>query len=218
MLANRLNVLLAERQLSIKQVVDDTGISRSSISNIVNNPNANISTETIDTLCNYLEIEPNDFFVYSPYSIKFGEDKERKSILVSVTHKRKGRLFSLEIYIKDDDSDDEYEATLEKFDLYISVAEETMYDNELISIYDSLAVIFKTQLTNDILRKIENSFSAKELNIWSMSSDVGYRNEMNLLDYLKALNKLEYSASIKLPWIDLEKKLTLSKKNELIFK
>lgn len=70
LLANRLSVLLAERQLSIKQVVEDTGLSRNAVSNIVNKPNANIATETIDILCRYLQVTPNDFFLYWPYATR----------------------------------------------------------------------------------------------------------------------------------------------------
>uniref|UniRef100_UPI0038795342 helix-turn-helix domain-containing protein n=1 Tax=Lactiplantibacillus plantarum TaxID=1590 RepID=UPI0038795342 len=38
---------------------------------IINNPDANIATNTIDRLCNYLEIDPSNFFEYSPYLITF---------------------------------------------------------------------------------------------------------------------------------------------------
>ncbi len=66
MLANRLGVLIAERQLSIKQISEDTGISRNTISNITNNIKANISTEIIDKLCNYLAVTPSEFFCIYP--------------------------------------------------------------------------------------------------------------------------------------------------------
>lgn len=70
MLANRLSVLLAERQISIKEVVAETGLSRSAISNIVNNPDANVATATIDLLCLYLGVTPAEFFTYWPYSVR----------------------------------------------------------------------------------------------------------------------------------------------------
>jgi putative transcriptional regulator len=64
MLENRLRILLAERRLKVKQVVEDTGISRSAISNISNNPKANIATKNIDTLCQYFDVTPAEFFEY----------------------------------------------------------------------------------------------------------------------------------------------------------
>ena len=99
MLANRLSVLLAERQLTIKKVVNDLGISRSSISNIVNNPQANIATDTIDKICNYLEVTPNDFFAYSPYNISVKKhleirDHSATDIQATITHNRKNYVYS----------------------------------------------------------------------------------------------------------------------------
>ncbi len=71
MLANRLKILLAERDLTIKNVIEAVHLSRPSVSNMVNNPFANISTENIDKLCNYLGITPKDFFDYSGWIINF---------------------------------------------------------------------------------------------------------------------------------------------------
>ena len=62
MLANRLKILLAERDLSIKDVVNATGLTRPSISNMVNNPFATIAIDNVDKLCNYLEVSPKEFF------------------------------------------------------------------------------------------------------------------------------------------------------------
>lgn len=79
MLANRLKILLAERDLSIKDVTDEIKLSRNSLSNMINNPFANISTENIDTLCNYLNVSPSDFFDFSPWKLKFGfSNRSRK--------------------------------------------------------------------------------------------------------------------------------------------
>ncbi len=55
-LQNRLKVLLAERDLSIKDIVNATGLTRPSVSNMVNNRHANISLKNIEKLCNYLDI------------------------------------------------------------------------------------------------------------------------------------------------------------------
>lgn len=62
MLENRLNILLAERRLKIKDVVTGTGLKRNTISNIVNNPKANISTNSLDLLMQFLKIEPGEFW------------------------------------------------------------------------------------------------------------------------------------------------------------
>lgn len=66
MLKNRLKILLAERYLSIKDLMNATGLSRNSLSNMVNNPMANIATKNVDKLCNYLKVGPNEFWEYKP--------------------------------------------------------------------------------------------------------------------------------------------------------
>ncbi|WP_203269487.1 helix-turn-helix domain-containing protein [Streptococcus uberis] len=72
MIKNRLAILLAERQLKITKVAKDTGISRNTITSTVQNDGTMIKLDTIETLCNYLNIEPKDFFEYSPFNFKFG--------------------------------------------------------------------------------------------------------------------------------------------------
>lgn len=64
MIENRLKVILAEKRLKIKNVVENTGLSRNTVSNIVNKPHCNISNETLDRLCCYLEITPGDLLLY----------------------------------------------------------------------------------------------------------------------------------------------------------
>lgn len=72
LLANRLKILLAERDLTIKDLMKATGLSRNSLSNMVNNPFANIATDNVDKLCNYLEIAPRDFYDYFPWHFSIG--------------------------------------------------------------------------------------------------------------------------------------------------
>lgn len=78
MLANRLKILLAERDLSIKDVIEGTGISRNVLSNMINNPYANVSTNNINKLCNFLEVIPNDFYDYFPWNFKLGHSLKEK--------------------------------------------------------------------------------------------------------------------------------------------
>lgn len=66
MLRNRLRILLAERDLKIKDLMNATGLSRNSLSNMVNNRSANVSTKNLDKLCNYLEVTPTEFWEFKP--------------------------------------------------------------------------------------------------------------------------------------------------------
>lgn len=83
LLSNRLKVLLAERNLKIKDVVKNTSLSRNTISNLVNNPTSNVSTKTLDELCYYLKINPQDFFTYIPCLIEFKEENDEYYLHIS---------------------------------------------------------------------------------------------------------------------------------------
>ena len=71
MIKNRLAVLLAERKLRITKVAIDTGISRNSLTSISQNDSEMIRLDTINTLCKYLGITPNEFFEYIPVDTSF---------------------------------------------------------------------------------------------------------------------------------------------------
>lgn len=70
MLRNNLAKLMIDRGISATQLFNDTGIARSTISKISNNHTDKISLQTIDTICNYLEVAPDEFFDFWPYDVK----------------------------------------------------------------------------------------------------------------------------------------------------
>ncbi|MHA3065767.1 helix-turn-helix domain-containing protein [Lacticaseibacillus saniviri] len=63
---NNLAVLLAVRGIKISQAAKDTGISRNTLFGIASNKNKMIQLETVNALCQYLEIAPGEFFIYTP--------------------------------------------------------------------------------------------------------------------------------------------------------
>lgn len=70
MLRNNLAKLMIDRGISATQLFTDTGIARSTISKISNNNTDKISLQTIDKICNYLEVSPTEFFDFWPYDVK----------------------------------------------------------------------------------------------------------------------------------------------------
>lgn len=62
MLRNRLPELMAKRGLTIKDLIETTGLTRSSFSNMVNNPHANISLKSLSKLCRVLNVGPGEFY------------------------------------------------------------------------------------------------------------------------------------------------------------
>lgn len=58
----KLRELLAERNLKVTQVQQDTGLSRPTLNAIKYGRSKGIQLETIDVLCNYFKITPGELF------------------------------------------------------------------------------------------------------------------------------------------------------------
>ena len=71
MITTNLKILLAERNLTISKVCDDTGISRTTLTALCSNKSKGVQFDTLDTLCNYLNVLPEDILTFSPYRISF---------------------------------------------------------------------------------------------------------------------------------------------------
>jgi DNA-binding Xre family transcriptional regulator len=69
MIRCNLSLLLAERNLKITKVTNDTGISRTTLTSLASNHAQGIQFGTINTLCNYLFVTPDQFFSYVPFDI-----------------------------------------------------------------------------------------------------------------------------------------------------
>nr|WP_246407263.1 helix-turn-helix transcriptional regulator [Geomicrobium halophilum] len=72
-----LNVLMAERGLNIQRIKENTTLSRTTISYLVNNYGGGIHYETLKQLCHLLRCQPGDIFTYYDFDVSF-EVMERK--------------------------------------------------------------------------------------------------------------------------------------------
>lgn len=68
-----LSVLLAERQLRISKVSADTGISRTTLTSLAFNYWQGVRSDTMNTLCKYLDVSVSDLFQFLPIDIKFSD-------------------------------------------------------------------------------------------------------------------------------------------------
>lgn len=66
MIVNRLPLLLAEKRLKVADAVRDTGISKTTLHKIYNDQSTRIDFDTIDKLCEYLDVKVGDIFEYVP--------------------------------------------------------------------------------------------------------------------------------------------------------
>ena len=73
MIVNHLPTLLAERRLKVADAVRATGVSKTTLHKIYNDQSSRIDFDTIDKLCEYLEVEVGDIFEY------VREDKEKNT-------------------------------------------------------------------------------------------------------------------------------------------
>ncbi|WP_438012849.1 helix-turn-helix domain-containing protein [Psychrobacter raelei] len=75
MIVNHLPTLLAERRLKVADAVRATGISKTTLHKIYNDQSSRIDFDTIDKLCEFLEVEVGDIFEYVPDAEDQGLEK-----------------------------------------------------------------------------------------------------------------------------------------------
>ncbi|MES4789940.1 helix-turn-helix domain-containing protein [Levilactobacillus brevis] len=105
MIRNRLAELLAERNLKISRVAAQLpNLSRNTITSTASNNGKMVQLETIDTLCQYLQIEPSDFFEYLPFNINFDITITKNTAMFSDATRSvvylKKRDIEFDLYIK----------------------------------------------------------------------------------------------------------------------
>ena len=111
-----LSVLLAERNIKITKVSKDTGISRTTLTYLANNYSKGIQYDTLNTLCNYLHVKPEDLISYVPVDIyisyvhRTGKNNEQLEIEVEITYQGITRTCGLcgNAFLSFPDSDDPY--------------------------------------------------------------------------------------------------------------
>lgn len=69
MIKNNLAVILAERGLKMIDVINGTGINKNTISSLVNNKATGIQYETLDKICDFLDITPGELLIRYKFSI-----------------------------------------------------------------------------------------------------------------------------------------------------
>ena len=64
MIDNKFSMILGAKRLKITDVAKNTGISRTTLTNLYYDRNAAISLDTLDRLCSYLQCGIGDLFEY----------------------------------------------------------------------------------------------------------------------------------------------------------
>lgn len=66
MISNKFSIILGERLLKISKISEETGISRTTLTNLYYRKSKYITFETLDKLCNYLACSIEDIIEYQP--------------------------------------------------------------------------------------------------------------------------------------------------------
>lgn len=157
-----LAILLAERNLKITKVSNDTGISRTTLTSLASNRSQGIQFDTINTLCNYLKVSPSQLISYVATDIeiiKVNINDELLTIDLKITENSRkyncsliGTCYS---YFTDD--------KLRDLDISIELYDEELNDNDedlkkenslIIEAFTSLTVPFRNDIQEEILRHI----------------------------------------------------------------
>ena len=91
MLIPNLSVLLAERRLTLSKVSEDTRISRTTLTALTAGHAKGVQFDTLNTLCQYLNVAPGDLFLYRPFDLTAASTGLPGHSAVTFTLRRAGR-------------------------------------------------------------------------------------------------------------------------------
>lgn len=168
MIRCNLSILLAERNLKISKVATLTGISRTTLTSLTNNYSQGIQFDTINTLCNFLNVGPEQIISYIPVDINLenvtlDDDMLQIDLLISknsrslscalggtcYTYFKDGKLCDIDINIQ----------------FYANDNEDIIKQNSLIiDSFKMLSAAFKTDIENKIYDKIILEFDEEIIN------------------------------------------------------
>ncbi|SPE04699.1 Helix-turn-helix domain protein [Lactiplantibacillus plantarum] len=200
MLANKLNALLAERQITIKQAVQETNLSRNTISNISNNIYATISNDVLDQLCNYLRVTPCEFFVYAPIKINIGKGLNPDGIylIFNVTDKQIENKYCFSLNLSENDSDEN--------DILISLQSMSndcyIFEKELVKLPPLLSASFTSQTIEIVLSALREE--ADDIIIKQ-----NQHNKTSFNSYIDNSQKTTLKAKLIFPWGGYTKQLKI---------
>ena len=96
-----LATLLAQRNLKISKVFQDTGISRTTLTALAYNHAQGIQFDTLNTLCTYLNVTAEDLIMHIPVEVTwtraqyadFGDWDKYETVVLTITER--GRVNSV---------------------------------------------------------------------------------------------------------------------------
>ncbi|HII4525562.1 helix-turn-helix transcriptional regulator [Clostridium perfringens] len=163
MIRCNLAILLAERNLKITKVSKDTGVSRTTLTSLSNNYSQGIQFDTINTLCNYLKVTPEQLISYIPIDIKltlnsFNKDSTDLLTVVAdllISEKSKNYLCSMPINCFITYNDTKIDFIEISIELFVEDDKETQNENSIIiNSIKMLPITFLNDIENEISHEV----------------------------------------------------------------
>lgn len=195
MIGYNLSVLLAERGLNVSKVSKDTGLSRITLSAIVNNTGQGVQLETLNRLCDYLRITPSELFLYVPFDINICVDSSNEIIEIEYTNSNKKIRcdfpYSIEVhYVKEEDGN--YPTNVDLDIAWFNDEENEVLENKryLKKIFDKLPIVLfkmlESKLETDLIYMLENYISC-ELDEYLIHEEITRNLNLTLSDIIDTI-------------------------------
>lgn len=171
MIRNNLSILMSERGVKNSTLSLKTGISKNTISSTAQNDGKMIQLETVNKICQVLDVSPSEFFSYLPFDIRIssslngldinGEKNEKNRINKIVASKLDIDLF-IQVSEKNNitktyEFECRQETEWELNDPFISakVIISDSSDSEFVSFWNSISTPFQTDIKKEIQSDLE---------------------------------------------------------------
>lgn len=159
MIKINLAVLMAEREIKISDLAKQTGISRTTLTALYYNQSKGIQWETLDTLCNYLRVKPNELIVQEQFSYELEILNNNNELDIDMcfnielhcklTHENTTTQSVLRLECQDADHSDEVNPDTGVKNLsYISFY--ASYSDEIRSILENVPQLVRREFENSI--------------------------------------------------------------------
>ena len=155
MLIPNLSVLLAERRLTLSRVSEDTRISRTTLTALTAGHAKGVQFDTLNTLCQYLNVAPGDLFLYRPFDLTATAPGLPGHSAVTFTLRRAGRPDENHVLACDAEYLFSDTHTLEALRVRLTSPKDDPRAASFLSLLRSLPTPALTALEFDILRAFD---------------------------------------------------------------
>ena len=176
MIRSNLALLLLERNLKIIKVALDTGISRTTLTALSQNNCKGIHFDTINTLCNYLKIEPGALFGYCPIdvftNIEFDNHDAVNSCFTGnlyIRAKENGKEYSSVFSITDEISVVQLDKKTDIHEITVPLEKPTEYSDYIINLLKKIPRVFFTDIEKEICMQLPQSVHENDYSLqWTI--------------------------------------------------